>query len=150
MPQITGAISKAVFIVELSLDGTAWVDVSGAATTVEIGGGDLMSGEAYTADGPHAIVTVGKAQPQEVTVAIVYTEGLTDPFKVALTYKASAGPCYIRYKPAGTATGRFLFKSDIPGRILNVLPPSGDAGTGDVSMTEFTWRGPALTQSAQI
>lgn len=146
MPQITGAVSSSSYKVEISTNGSTWTDISGAANTVSTSGWEKMTGETYTFDGDNAIVTVGKSQPGEIAVALVYTEGASDAFEVVRAVFEAGSSLYVRYAPKGGQTGEFVFTTGA-GVVSSFTYPAGDAASGDPIMTGFTWRGPRPTKS---
>ena len=155
MAQTTTAFVKSEYQVEVSNDlvTPTWTDISGWSTTVDVSGGERTNSETHTADGDVPIAVAGKRAAQQVTVNVVYTEGATDAFKIVYAaYLANAG-IGIRYSPKGGATGtKRYFGSNAAGTaqilcpILNCTPPSMDAGSGDVTMAEFTLLVPQLVE----
>jgi hypothetical protein len=146
MAQITGAVSSNSFKVEISTNGSSWTDISGAANTLEYEGGGKTTGETYTFDGDNPIVTVGKSEPAEVTVAAVYTEGASDTFETIRPLYEAGSDLYLRWSPKGGQTGEFVFTTGA-GKVTELVYPAGDASSGDPIMTGFTWRGPKPTKS---
>lgn len=149
MAQITGAMSSANVKVEVSTNGTTWTDVSGAAATVEPGGGNKMTSETYTFDGEDPIVVTGKNEPFELTITAVYTEGASDLFEIARPVFESGGSFWVRYSPAGGQTGEFQFTT-AAGRLTDLTYPSTDASTADPIMTGIVWRGARPTKSVVV
>ena len=74
MPQTVGQIAKSGPIVEVSVDGTAWTDICGTVTTVDVGGGDRSTSETNTSCGEGPVVVTGKRAAQTVEVNSLYTE----------------------------------------------------------------------------
>lgn len=154
MAQTTTAFSKANFKVEVSTNGTAWTDISGAAATVTVTGGDQLVGEQNTADGDAPVVThANKVESRQVEVNCLYTETASQPWKVvAAQYNGASKVIFLRYSPAGGNTGdiRFTCARDdstaIAAPIVNCMPPDLDAGTGDPAMFTFTVQTPKLNE----
>lgn len=151
MAQTTGAISGSVAKVEYSLDaaGTTgtWVDFSGYAQSVEVSGGDAITGQAMTLDGDAAIVTAGnKTNPYTLTFTVVYTETDSQPFDAIYDrYVGTAKTIAIRWSPAGGAGGTLQFSTTDTAATNPVLvpmtactPPGVDATSGDPRMFTFS------------
>jgi len=138
MPQTTGAFSNACSVVEISLDGLAWEDISGSTQSVSGTTQTKMSGEAYTFDGRGPIVKGGKFEPLEVTFAIIYTEILTEAYEIARSVFEQAGceiEVYVRWSPAGGAPGTNWLQ--IYGPITSFTYPEVDASTATPIMAGF-------------
>jgi hypothetical protein len=74
MAQTTAATSARNAVVEVSADGSTWVNISGVANSCSPGDGSRMTGEANTFDGDGTIVVAGKLEAQESDLKIIYTE----------------------------------------------------------------------------
>lgn len=153
MAQVTGAIAKSVYKAEVSLDGSTWTDVSGAAATVSISGGDVLVGQQHTADGSEAIVTTSnKVDPRDVTIRAVYTETDSEPWDVVWTrYQGADKTIYVRWSPAGGASGDKRYACAVGGSAAAVpitacMMPDHDSGSGDPALFEFTVRTPGILE----
>lgn len=154
MAQTTGAIPESIYKIEVSLNGSSWTDISGQANTVEPSGGDQQTGKQFTASGNVPIVTnSNKTDAVTVKVNIVYTESGSEGFMIVWgQYISAAKTIYLRYSPAGGASGqkRYVCANDANTAILvpivNCLPPKLDAGSGDMAMVEFSVIAPKLFQ----
>ena len=146
MSQVTGHDTIRNCKIEYSTDGSNWNDISGYANSVEASGADVTSGEAYTFDGDYALIGVGKIEPVEITVSIVYTEVIADPFNALRVAKHNRDQIYLRYAPMGGDAGEWQFTSDA-GYITSMNDPSGEANSGDPLLVEFVLRTPKLTRS---
>jgi len=155
MAQTTGGLARSNFKLEVSNDGTTWVDISGAAAGVTPGGGEQMVGEQNTADGAFPIVVSGKKfSARTLEFNCVYTDTANEPWKfVSTRYNSVTPTVYVRYSPEGGAIGnqRFLV-ADGAGNafaapIVNCLPPEGDATTGDPLMFTFSVICPRLYET---
>lgn len=145
MAQTTGAMSFAVHEVGISANGSAWTDISGYSASVAVDGGDRMTGEDYTGEGDTAILTYGKREPLEITVKVVFTDGVSDPAETVRAAYEGNTAMYVRYSPQGQI-GDFLYTSS-EGRVINHTYPQGEAGSADPVMLEFTVRCATLTKS---
>jgi len=155
MAQTTAANARSNFQVEVSTDGTAWTDISGAAASVTPSGGEQHIGEQNTADGEAPVVTgSNKVASRTLEVNCLYTETSGEAWKtVVARYNGSAKTIYMRYSPEGGASGDQLFTcaddagSAFAAPIVNCLPPEGDASTGDPLMFTFSVQTPKLAES---
>lgn len=154
MAQVTGAQARSNFKVEVSLNGTAWTDISGAAATVTPSGGEQHIGEQNTADGSAPVVTgSNKVASRTLEVSCLYTEQASEAWKIVVSrYNGTDKTIYLRYSPMGGNTGdqRFVCARDddsaIAAPIVNCLPPEGDASTGDPLMFTFSVQTPKLKE----
>jgi hypothetical protein len=161
MAQTTGAISGAAAKVEYSLNaaGTSgtWVDFSGYAQSVEISGGDALTGQQMTLDGDNAIVTAGnKTNPYTITFNVVYTETDAQPFDAIFDrYQGAAKTIAVRWSPAGGTGGQQQYATTntagtaavlVP--IASCVPPGVDATSGDPLMFSFSVITPDILKSA--
>lgn len=152
MAQTTGAKSRSLFKVEVSTNGTAWTDISGAAASVTPSGGEQHVGEQNTADGSAPVVTgSNKVASRTLEVNCLYTEVAGEAWKVVVNkYNSDDKHIFLRYSPMGGNPGdqRFVCARDdntaIAAPIVNCLPPEGDASTGDPLMFSFTVQAPKL------
>lgn len=152
MAQTTLGMSAKNAKVWYSLDGSSFVEMSGSATSVSVSGGARVSGEAYTASGDAAYITVGKREPYEITFAGIYSETTGDPeFFEALASEYEAGtPITMRWAPSGydatnekrfttgDTAGNVTLNSDGVAYIIAWNYPSLDFSSGDPIIVEFT------------
>lgn len=155
MAQTTGAIPVSGYTVEVSTNGSSWTDISGAAATVSIEGGDNKVGVQHTADGNEALVVSGnKVDPRTVTVRCVYTETAGEAFAVVWAqYEADDKKIYLRWSPKGGADGNFQYACGVGGvaaavPIVSCTLPEMDAGGEDVALFEFSVMTPGIVKSA--
>jgi len=156
MAQTTAADNKAGFKVEVSVDASAWTDISGQGATVSIDGGDQLTGEQNTADGSAPIVTgANKTESMTVTVNCIYTETSGQAWRVVRDrYAGAAKTIAVRYSPRGGAQTerRYVTANDadtaIVVPIVNCIIPEADAGSGDPLMFEFSVITPKLYEEA--
>lgn len=99
---------------EISSNGSSWTDVSGESQKVTPGGGDRQTGQAYTFDGETPIVKVGKRNPMNTRVDVIYTEEAADAYELARAQfeAAGGGTMYVRWSPAGGNAGDFMWTTD--------------------------------------
>lgn len=146
MAQTTVGMSFIEAIVFVSPDGSTWTDVTGEGASVAVSGGERATGEQNTFGvEPEPIVKAGKLASQDVTVRFIYTETASDPFDVCQTAKESAdGQFWCQYRPK---SGGNWFKTGA-GVLTGLLFPGGEAGSGDLVMSEFVIKCAALTDDA--
>lgn len=151
MAQTTGALAQSGFKIEVSADGSSWVDVSGSVATVTVDGGDVSVAVQHTAEGDEAIVvSSGKQEPRTITCKAVYTENATESFvKVWTAYDSADKRIYVRWSPAGGATGEFRYVAAVAGAaalvpIVSCTLPELDASGEDVALFEFSVMAPGI------
>jgi hypothetical protein len=143
---MAGEISFSKAKVEVSTNGTTWTDISGAATAVEVKGGDRKVGEAYAYSLDYPIITYGKRDPINVTVKALYTEGASETFETTRAAYEAGTSLYVRWSPKGGATGNFQFTTDA-GVVTSIAYPVGEAEKGDPVLCEFTIETAKITKS---
>jgi hypothetical protein len=154
MAQTTTAMAAVDATVEISVDGTTWVDVSGSANSVEPGSQARMTGDAYTFEGDVAIITSGKREPLDVSVSALYTETAGESFETVRANFEAGTRVYFRYSPQGVgATGRAVYTASNNGTtagavIISELDwPEATADNADPVAIAFTVRCPALVRT---
>lgn len=124
---------------EYSTDGAAYTDMSGYGTTVDVGGGERNSGEAYTFDGDTAILGFGKRAPLEITITLVYTENASHPYQAMRSYFENATDFYLRWSPLGGDAGEWQWTTTL-GKLTACPPPMGEAASADPLVAEAVFR----------
>ena len=154
MAQTTDALAAVDADVEISVNGTTWINVSGSANTVEPGSQARMTGDAYTFDGDVAIVAKGKREPLDVSVSALYTEVAGETFETVRANFEAGTRVFFRYSPKGVgATGRAVYTASNDGItagavILSELDwPEAAADSADPVAVAFTVRCPALVRT---
>jgi hypothetical protein len=154
MAQTTTALAAVDADVEISVDGTTWINVSGSANTVEPGSQTRMTGDAYTFDGDVAIIAKGKREPLEVSVSALYTETAGETFEAVRANFEAGTRVYFRYSPQGIgASGRAVYTASNDGAtagavIISELDwPEAAADSADPVAIAFTVRCPALIRT---
>jgi hypothetical protein len=146
MAQTTGGISFVNCKVEFSTNGSSWTDVSGFASTIDLGGGARATGEAYTFDGLNAIVRRGKAESYEITVEVIYTEGAGEAYALAKAAYENGTDLYVRWSPKGGTSGNKQFATS-PGIVTDPPYPKGEAGSGDPVLISVKLKCTTITES---
>ena len=143
-----------IFTLEVSTDGSAWVDLQGEAVAVDIEGGEQPVGTQLTAGGEYALVCgSNKIQPYDLTFRGVYTEDAAGGWTTVHTaFLGAAKALYARWSPLGGGAGKLRFNTSTDGAadaavpIVRCTPPALDAGTEGIMLMEFVLRTPALYQ----
>jgi hypothetical protein len=146
MTQVTGAMSGRIAKVEFSTNFSTYTDLSGGANSIEVDGGDRMSGEAWTFDGDKPVVTVGKLSPAEITVRSLYVDSSVSHFAVISGLKNAATPMNIRWAYDTDTTGAWRFTADT-GYVIDAKPPRAEAEPGEPLMFEWTVKTPGIVEA---
>ena len=143
--QTTDGMSFVAAEVFCSPDGSTWTEVSGHGASVAQSGGERAVGEQNTLAGVTPIVAPGDRAATELTVRFVYTETASEPFDVAQTaHESATGAFYTQYRVKG---GGNWFSTGL-GYLTNLVYPQGEAGPGEVVMSEYVMKCSALTDAA--
>ena len=147
MTQTTGQLSMACGKIEVSTDGTNWVDISGSAQSITGVTQTRMSGEAYTQDGDTAVVTWGKREPMTPTVTVIYTEVNTEAWRRAYQeFTADCGDAlYHRWSPGGGDVGDWRFYTP-EAKIISFDFPAIDAADGSPIKCTYQFKTPYVTK----
>lgn len=155
MAQTTGAIPKNKFQVQLSTDGSSFVDKSGAAVSISHTGEEQMSGSQNTADGSAPVVTAG-GKHSAATIALrgVYTKVSAELWDyIRDRWEGADKTIYIRWAPEGgigTVVGneQFLAADDagnaFPAVIKSCVTPELDSGDGSPALVSATLECPKV------
>jgi len=100
---IVGSLYAGTFAVEITTDNTTWTAISNA--TVKIDDVELSrpSGEAYVGgSSDYATITVGKREPVEITITVLYNEDTGSAVNTMYNRFQSATPTLgVRWSPRG-------------------------------------------------
>lgn len=148
MTQTTGSIWGGAAKVEISVNGSAWTNISGHSQKVSPSGGERQTGEAYTFDGEGPIVKVGKKNSREMRVDIIYTEATLDAFEVARAQfdATGGGTMYVRWSPSGGTGGTKLYTTDA-GFVKEFQYPEVDSEQTGPIKTYFVVQHASITPS---
>lgn len=151
MPQTTNAVAKSCAKVMFSIesDCTPWTDVSGSVNAIPAPAQTKMVGEEYTFDGDGALVEVGKMEPFDITVRIVYTETAGEAYLLERTQfllGACAGRICLYWSPNGGNVGDAEYVTNYA-PITSHQWPGVEAGAAGPIMAEFTLRVSTVTPS---
>lgn len=145
MTQTIGAKSmRNVDVHYSSTSAWIWNEISGTLNSIEVGGGDRITGEAFTADADTPIVLFGKMNPLDVSGKIVYSEITAEAFiDLEALYKAGTN-IRLSWAPGGWSTGNLLYKTDTT-QIVQFGYPGGEVGDGNPILVEFAVKAGAIT-----
>jgi len=147
MPQATNAITLRAESVEISTDsGSTWSDISGFFNSIGIGGGERNIGEFFTADGDTPVLGAGKRASLELTIRILYTEGVSDPWVTFLSGYENASAIMVRFSPLGGDTNENMFTST-DGYVKSHVYPQGSVEVGDPTPCELVLQVPSIAKS---
>lgn len=144
MAQTTTAVTGAAATVSI-YSGAAYVDISGQSQSVDVVSATVTTGEAYTFDGNYAVTTIGKFEPVEVKVNILYTETASEAFALANAIFINRTPTQIKWLPLGAASGADSYETKTVGYITKLDMPGPDASKAGPLMVSFTVRCPGIT-----
>jgi len=146
MAQTTASINGAAATISIKVAAGSYVDISGSTQSVDAATATVMNSEAYTLDGGNAIVYVGKFEPVDVTVNILYTETLTtEAFMLVSAAFAAKSAVQVKWVPKGSASGANTIETAATGYITSIDYPAVDASTADALMAKFVVRCPGIT-----
>ncbi len=120
-------------IVEYSLDGTTWTDISGDTSGIRAQGGERKIGSWSDFRNDAPAVVVGKRGPMVVTVSLAYDDRDTQVCQAFLDYQRNKTPLYLRWCPYGASGSKWLTTSPACA-LLSVEHPTARALAGDPLM----------------
>ena len=147
MAQTTGGITGAAATVSIYV-ASAYVDISGSSQSIDVTTATVVTGEAYTFDGNFALTTVGKYEPVEVKVNIIYTETAAEAFQSVRALFEARTATQLKWLPAGAASGADQYETRTIGYITAMDYPPIDASSAGPLMVSFTVRAPGITYTA--
>jgi hypothetical protein len=147
MAQTTGAYTGAAATVSIYVS-SAYVDISGSSQSIETTTATVVTGEAYTFDGNYALTTVGKYEPVEVKVNIIYTETAAEAFQSVRALFEARTATQLKWLPGGTASGSDQYETKTIGYITAFDYPPIDAASAGPLMVSFTVRAPGILYTA--
>jgi hypothetical protein len=147
MAQTTGGIAGTAATVSIYVSA-AYVDISGSSQSIDVTTATVVTGEAYTFDGNFALTTVGKYEPVEVKVNIIYTETAAEAFQSVRALFEARTATQLKWLPAGAASGADQYETRTIGYITAMDYPPIDASSAGPLMVSFTVRAPGITYTA--
>ena len=146
MAQTTAAINGIASTVSVKVASGSYVDISGSTQSVDAATATVMNSDTYTLDGSVAIILLGKFEPVDVTVNILYTEVTsTEAFMIVSAAFAAKSTVQVKWLPKGAASGANTIETNATGYITSIDYPAVDASSADAIMASFTVRCPGIT-----
>lgn len=147
MAQTTGAMSGSAATISYQSGGTGtYTDISGSSQSVDVVSLTKMTGEAYTFDGSYAVLTVGKNEPVEVVVNVLYTDTTTEAYQTMLTAFEQGTLISLKWVPGGATAGADTYTTSA-GQITAIDLPAIDASSAGPIMASFTLRCASIAHS---
>ena len=142
MPQTDrhGTSKHATLEIRASTSET-WVDASGWAASVTPGGGDHLIGDAHVFEGPWPLIALGKLNPLDYTIRIIYTEAAGEGADLLHGFYENQELVDIRYRPFGASGWQWRCS----GLVTTPSVPEADGDSGDILTVEATVHGTNLT-----
>jgi hypothetical protein len=147
MAQTTGAYTGAAATVSIYVSA-AYVDISGSSQSIDVTTATVVTGEAYTFDGNFALTTVGKYEPVEVKVNILYTETAAEAFQSVRALFEARTATQLKWLPGGAASGSDQYETKTVGYVTAMDYPPIDASSAGPVMVSFTVRAPGILYTA--
>ena len=147
MAQTTNAYTGAAATVSIYV-ASAYVDISGSSQSIETTTATVVTGEAYTFDGNFAITTVGKYEPVEVKVNILYTEAAAEAFQYVRALFEARTATQVKWLPGGAASGSDQYETKTVGYVTAFDYPPIDSTSAGPIMVSFTVRAPGILYTA--
>jgi hypothetical protein len=147
MAQTTGGMTGAAATVSI-LVSASYVDISGSSQSIDVTTATVVTGEAYTFDGNFALTTVGKYEPVEVKVNIIYTETAAEAFQSVRALFEGRTATTLKWLPNGATVGADQYETKTTGYITAMDYPPIDASSAGPLMVSFTVRAPGITYTA--
>jgi len=154
MPQTTTAINTVDAVIEVSVNGTTWTNISGSTNKIEPSPQTADSGNAASLEGQYKIVRAGKFNPVDITVTILFTETAAEAYAILHGQKEVAGrPLYLRYAPGGYNGEYRWYTGDsngnkAAGRITEFPYPSANSEDAGPHLVVFKLQATTLTREA--
>ena len=146
MTQTTGHTTLRNMQVEISSDNTNWTDISGEFNSLDVSGGEITTGEAYTADGDLPLVGIGKIALTEAKLKVIYVETSGSAWNTFFDAYVNGTDVYMRYSPKGGNSGNLRFTSG-KGFVTSPVYPKGEVSDGVPTMCELTFKCPGFSKS---
>lgn len=136
--------------IEVSINGAAFVDICGEASSLNVSGGDRDVSEFFTACGDTPIVLVGKRKKLQVKLKVAYTEGLADTYAIVKqAYENKNMIFQLRWTPRGAAHGNYRYVTDPVYSFVTSNPyPSGEVASAAATQFEVNVETSAISQDA--
>jgi len=142
--------SASGFILEYSLDGVNYVDISGMACEVVLAGGERGVGEAYRYPADTAAIVSSKRGPVDVTIRLLYQEEAAFPCEVFRQAMEAEDRIWLRWAPLDKGgVGHLWYTTDPDCVIADFGYPDGEAGPGEPMMVGLATRAEHIITSVK-
>jgi len=142
MAQTTGAVSGVATAVSLKVAGGSYADYSGQAQSIDAVTATRASSTAFTFDGDHAIILLGKEEPVEVTINFLYTEVALELWEIAEAAFQAGSTVQVKWEPKGT-TGKQI-ETVAGGYITSITFPAVSAQDAGPVIASITVMAPGI------
>ena len=149
MAQTTGAVTGAAATVSIFVS-SAYVDISGSSQSIDVTTATVVTGEAYTFSGSYAITTIGKYEPVEEKVNVLYTETAGEAFQSVRALFEGGTATKVKWLPLGAASGADQYETIATGYITAFDYPPIDASSSGPLMISFTVRAPGILYTNNV
>lgn len=148
--QTTGAFNFTDAAIWISVNGAAFVEICGEASTLAMDGFDRQaSADFFTYCGDTPIVLPGKRNSGTVTVHVAATQGASDIMEIARQAHENKGThLQIRWIPKGNSTANFRYTTDVNSFVTTPAYPVGEAGSADITALDVTVKAAYITKDA--
>lgn len=143
-------VSASDFILEYSLDNLVWVDISGQANELVSPAGRIVGG-GHVFDRDTQPVTIGKREPIDITIRILYQEEDSLPFDVLRAKYLAQERVWFRWSSllyGMVGVGRYTTDPDCI--IAHFGHPVGEASSAEPIALEIRFRAESLTESLVV
>lgn len=133
--QTTDASNFTDASIYVSINGAAFVDICGEASSITVTGGDRSVSEFFTACGDTPVVLTGKRSKIQVALKVAYTEGNADTWAIVKQAYENKGMIFqLRWIPRGNAVGNKRFTTDPVYSFVTSHPyPGGEVESPDAT-----------------
>jgi len=146
MAQTTAAINGIVSTISIKIAAGSYVDISGSTQSVDVATATIANSDNYTLDGSAAFILLGKFEPVDVTVNVMYTEvTVSEAYMLVSAAFAAKSTVQLKWLPKGTGSGNNTIETNTTGFITSIDYPAVDATSADAIMASFTVRCPGIT-----
>ena len=153
-----GTLSSCKNCIELTTNGTTWVDFSDYLTVIAPDAWTRVSGTMHTFGPDYPINTTGKLNAIQVRIRGVYadTTATTNPFSyVYAQHTATCGGALgVRYAPNGCSTASQVFSTATAtghtSKIIELVLPPPDASSGDPLVWEALVEAPTWVKATYV
>jgi hypothetical protein len=156
MAQTTTQISVAAAKTQVSTNGSTWVTLGSTAISGSFSGMEQHTGQVNTVDGDAPIVTgSNKHTAGTVEIRSVWTPTSSEAWDTIRNQWEGSNTkvLYFRYSPEGGLVGDLIYTAArddgtaFACPIVNCLPPSFDAGSGEVAIFMFSLMIPKFAET---